>query len=127
MAEGAPHPGARPLQFQFPFAEAEDALAAIADAIAELQSMVSVHDSAVVSARVNFEGQTRDGFDQGFEQLMAETDSGIQLLENQRSDLEDDIQTAHRRQADSLDAIEDWGQAMQRYREASALQAQGVP
>lgn len=121
MDPGAPHPGPQPDLFRFPFAEADDALAVIEDAGAELRAMLSAHDAAVVGARVDFEGETRDGFDAGFAQLMDEVDGGIQSLDAQRDQLADDIELAQRRQEASLDARADWDRAMDRHREAEAL------
>jgi len=119
-ADGLPDPGPRPEAFTFPFAAASAALAAIEEAVAELQAMVSAHDDAVGDARIDFEGETRRSFDRGFAQLMNRTDDRIRQLQAQRDDLADDIVEARRRREANLDATAEWGQAVQRYQEAQA-------
>lgn len=118
-----PDPGPRPEAFAFPFVAASSALAAIEEAVAELQAMASVHDDAVAGAHVDFEGETRRSFDQGFAQLMSRADAGIRQLQAQRDQLADDIAEARRRREASLDATADWDQAMQRHQEAQASAA----
>lgn len=117
----APHPGPRPEEFRFPFDEAEDALAAIEDAGAEVRAMVSAHEDAVVGARVDFEGETRAGFDQGFEQLMGEAEDGRRRLEAQYDELADDVATARLRREASLDERAEWERALDRYQQANPL------
>jgi hypothetical protein len=116
MADDVPHAGSRPDDFRFPFAEANAALAAIEDAVAELQAMVAVHEGAVAGARVDFEGETRTSFDQGFTTLLGQVDTGVRRLESQRDQLADDIDEAQRRRQDRLEAIGDWNCAMDRSR-----------
>lgn len=120
--DGVPEPGPRPEEFEFPFVAAGVALAAIEEAVSELQAAVSVHEDAVVTARVDFEGETRHSFDEGFSDLLSRIGAGIRQLQAQREDLSDDITEARRRQEASIDATADWGQAVQRYREAQAAQ-----
>lgn len=116
MADDVPSPGSRPDDFRFPFAEANAALVAIEDAVAELQAMVAVHEGAVTGAHVDFEGETRTGFDQGFTALLGQVDAGVRRLESQHDQLADDIDEARRRRQDSLEAIGDWNRAMDRSR-----------
>lgn len=111
----AVHPGPRPEEFDFPFAQAAAALGAIEDAAAALADMVSAHERAVTDVRVNFAGQTRDGFDQGFAQLVDRARTAVMALETQRDQLEDDIAAARLRRDQQLDAIADWGRAVQQF------------
>ncbi len=108
MGEGVPDPGPRPEEFAFPFAEANAALAAIDQAVTELLALIRVHEEAVIGARVDFEGETRRSFDRGFAELLAQVDGGVARLENQRDQLEGDIEQAHRLRDASLNAIADW-------------------
>ncbi len=109
---GVPDPGPRPEEFAFPFAEADAALAAIDQAVTELLGMIQVHEQAVGGARVDFEGETRRSFDRGFAELLAQADGGVRRLEDQRDQLEGDIEQAHRLRDASLHAIADWHRAV---------------
>lgn len=112
-----PDPGPRPEAFAFPFAAASAALAAVEEAVAELRATVAVHEDAIVAARVDFEGETRRGFDRGFAQLMGEIAATIGRLQVQSDHISDELAEARRRREASLDATAEWGQAMQRYEE----------
>jgi hypothetical protein len=109
------HPGPRPPEFDFPFVEAVAVLGAIDDALGALADVIGAHEWAAADVRVNFAGQTRDGFDQGFAQLMDRARAAATALAVQRDQVEADIAVARRRRDQQLDAIADWGRALQRF------------
>jgi len=104
--------GPRPEEFTFPFAEARAALVAIDDAVAALRELVDVHERAVAEVRVGFAGQTRVGFDRGFDDLIGRVRASASALEAQRDELEADLATARRRREQQLDAIAAWERAV---------------
>jgi hypothetical protein len=124
MADNGPglprHPGPAPTEFRFPFAEAAAAQAAIDGLVDDIASMLSVHRSAVVSARVDFSGQTRQEFDAAFESVTGELDSAKSSLDADAAALEDAIATARIRRQSSLDAIAEHSRAMSSYNTAVA-------
>lgn len=118
--EAVPHPGPRPEVFAFPFAEAAAARAAMEAAADELRGLLAVHSDAVAGVRIGFEGETREHFDRGFAQLMAEVEHALAQLRAQSHALADDIDDADRRREHSLDALADWTRADAAHRAATA-------
>lgn len=119
---GPPHLGARPEAFEFPFAAAGVALAAIEGAVVELRALLALHEDEAAGARVDFEGEARSGFDSGLQELMAEISALTARLQRQWDELSDEVAEARRRREASLDAAESWDQALRRHEQDLADQ-----
>lgn len=119
-----PHPGPRPADFEFPFAEARAAIEAL-DACAErLVETVGTHRDAAAHARVDFEGDTRQEFDRTLQDTTEDLDRVVQRLREQAGDLEETVTLAEQRRQASLDAIASWDAALSAHHDgARAAQA----
>lgn len=103
-----PHPGPRPVSFEFPFEEARSAARMIGEVIEDLHTLVRRHQEAVVCARVGFEGRTRQEFDVLFDQAMRVWELKIVALEGQLDELETDIVRAERRREERETTLAEW-------------------
>ncbi|MGH8905302.1 MAG: hypothetical protein ACRD0K_01995 [Egibacteraceae bacterium] len=105
-----PDPGPKPGLFEFPFAQGRAAINAIDDAVVDLRGLVGQHEAAAAYARVGFEGQVREQFDQIFNESMGAWEGKTAILEGQRDELEAALAEAQRRLQASEDAIAEWQQ-----------------
>jgi len=117
-----PHPGARPQEFEYPFAEARRALAALGDFADDVAAVVSLHSDALSAVRVNFSGSAREGFEAGFAEVVGAAEQLRTSLLADRDLLEAEIAEARRLRDASLDAIADWESDLQRHEDGLAEQ-----
>jgi len=127
MAESPPHPGARPAALHFPFGAAREALGAMNALVGDLKACRDAHEEAVVPARVDFEGRTRDDFDTAFTDAMGALDDHIQTLEGERDALEDHIADAERAIEARQDSIDQWESDIDAWRAANPPVTVGGP
>ena len=80
--------------FVFPFAIADQAVAAMEDLAARLRGTVDTHDGALTIAHQDFEGETRDQFDRDFTAGMDELLRWARLLDGDADALRATIATA---------------------------------
>jgi uncharacterized protein YukE len=86
--------------FVFPYAVAQQAVAAMEDLAARLRATVNAHNDALTIAHEDFEGETRDQFDRDFASAMDMLSTFARYLDSDASELRSTIATAH-----SLDAL----------------------
>lgn len=118
MAEGPSHPGSRPGEFEFPFEQARQLIAAIDRLIVELTSAVQRREQSVGAVLPTWEGSSRERFEA---EMRGEVDQLRQVrarLGSQLGELEDATATAQVHREDSLEAIARWESRMADYREA---------
>jgi hypothetical protein len=115
-----PEPGPRPAEFEFTFAGANRALAAIEDLIARYRAVVSNHHRAANYARVDFEGETRKLFDRELDAALDSCNVIIRELEAQRDQLERLVHNATTQGAERQAEIQDWERQRSEYLNAKA-------
>jgi hypothetical protein len=81
--------------FVFPYAIAQQAVAAMDDLAARLRSLVHAHDDALTIAHEDFEGETRDQFDRDFATAMDTLSAFARYLDGDADDLRSTIALAH--------------------------------
>lgn len=118
MVDEVSHPGQRPEEFDFPFAEARQLIAAIEGLLDEITGVVAARESAASSAFVGFEGQTRAQLEGLLEQTLQSLRRCRGELGGQITELEEAIVAARARREASLQAIAGWESAIAQYREA---------
>jgi len=84
----APHPGPRPEEFRFPFAEAARLIAACRDLADGLRGAERGVGSAYSQAQVDFAGQARAAADRGASQVGEQTLRLARRLDDQAADVE---------------------------------------
>lgn len=86
--------------FVFPYATAQQAVAAMEDLATQLRSVVNAHNDALAVAHEDFEGETRDQFDRDFASSMDTLITFARYLDGDARDLRSTIASAH-----ELDAL----------------------
>ncbi|MGH8906227.1 MAG: hypothetical protein ACRD0K_06880 [Egibacteraceae bacterium] len=115
-----PHPGSRPPDFEFPFAEARVAIDELEHAAGQLRSLVDEHRGAADHARVDFAGRTRERFDALFAQHIADVEADVTAFQAQADALRDLVRQAHARQHAAEQAVMRWQGAMNLYSMAAS-------
>ena len=82
------------MSFVFPFALAHTAVTEMEELAARVRSLVNVHDAAVVTAEVDFEGETRVRFDRDLAQQMDMLQSFARMLDGDAGSLRSTIASA---------------------------------
>ena len=86
--------------FVFPYAIAEQAVAAMEDLASRLRAVITTHDTALTVAHHDFAGETREQFDRDFSSTMDALSSYARALDADADELRATLVTAH--QLDSL-------------------------
>lgn len=80
---------------------------------------------------MDFEGQTREGFDDDFEAITGDLDGRVSSLRDQLEQLDAALATARARQQENRDAIDAWSRDKAAYddywRTAAGAQAGAIP
>ena len=85
--------------FVFPYALAQQAVAAMDDLAALLRATVNTHDDALNRAHTNFSGATRDQFDRDLSATLDALSMFARYLDGDARSLRSTIATAHRLEA----------------------------
>ena len=123
---GVSHPGFRPEPLEFPFAAAQEALAAIRDKMEDLASFGAGHGEAAAEARVGFEGRAREGFDRALDDGMADVDRCRRQLDDDLEDLERLVAEARRAIEARADAIAGWEQQLDAWNDAMTVTLESI-
>lgn len=115
---GIPSPGPQPEALEFPFEVAQRAMAALRAAIEDLGWFRDRHGEAATQARVGFEGQVRQGFDQALDDALAEANFWLGELEADLDELQRLVALARSRIEARNDAIAAWQQHRAAYDQA---------
>ena len=102
----------------FPFAEAAAAAIAVEGLIEAIDQAVEAHVAAGITARVGFEGATRQRFDTALEAALDDLGRLRRQLTADLGALEDDVATARRRAARSVEDLRQGQVAQSRWRAA---------
>jgi uncharacterized protein YukE len=81
--------------FVFPYAVAQQAVAAMEDLAAQLRSVVNTHNDALTVAHQDFAGETRDQFDHDFSAAMDTLSTYARYLDTEADELRTTIAHAH--------------------------------
>lgn len=120
LDSGIPHPGSKPERLAFPFAAAQEAIAALDAKIAALTSFRDGHGDAAADVRIGFEGAVREAFDQAFDDGMADIDRSLGELHADVDNLERLVARARREIEARDDDIAAWQQKADVYDGASS-------
>jgi hypothetical protein len=110
-----PHPGSRPPDLVFPFAEARAALRAIEGEVDDLTGCARDHEHAAVEVCQGFEGRSRDAFDARLSQALAQLAVRRQQLADDADQLRHLLAEAARRDADRQREQQRWATRLREY------------
>jgi hypothetical protein len=114
-----PDPGPRPAGFEFPFAAAARALAAIDELTARWRSVARAHAQAAEVATVGFEGRTRELFDAELGVALGDCVQAVRTLEAQRERIQALVAEGHHRQEAAEADLDAWQRRQRQFVEAS--------
>lgn len=115
MSDEVAHPGSRPSEFDFPFAQARRLIGAIDALVSELSTAIQRREQLVGAVLPTWRGSSRERFEA---EVGAELDQLRQVrsqLESQLGELEDAVATATIRREASLEAMATWESRMADY------------
>ncbi|MGH8903064.1 MAG: hypothetical protein ACRDYA_15680 [Egibacteraceae bacterium] len=112
------YPGPAPVPLRFPFAAAHRAIAAIEAHIQAWEACLKTHTDAASHARVGFEGQVREGFDQALDDAVLDVGSVLDALVDDLEQLQRLVSQAHARIESRNHEIRTWRVKMDAYNEA---------
>ena len=113
-----PHPGPQPTPFEFPFAQARQAVEAIEALAEELERTAQRHGDAAEVATRGFHGTTADAFRELLAATLEALGDDVRTLRAHADLLDQDTAVARQRRDDSLEARRRWQLAHRAWQEA---------
>jgi hypothetical protein len=123
---GMVYPGPAPVPLRFPFAAAQRAIAAINAHIQAWEACLKTHVDAAAHARVGFEGQVREGFDQALDDAIIDIGYLLDALTDDVEQLQRLMYQAQARIESRNDDIAVWRAKMDAYNQAVDAAAQAA-